>query len=365
MSVGEWVDNKVSNLNWSEVGHTILDVVGMIPVVGEIADGINAVWYLAEGDYVNAALSAAALVPFAGAAATGAKLIGKGLQKFGDAAVGAAGCVRALNSFTADTPVLMEDGSTKPIRQVQPGDKVLATDPTTGETGPREVTDLIVGKGWKELVKITVDVDGDEGDRIDVLTATGGHPFWVENRAAWREADELEAGDDLRTADGSLVEVVGTASRTEYRLVYNLTVDGLHTFYVLVGNTSVLVHNYGAGGGSPCGAFQLMQRATELQKQAGWSGNTSVVRVRSLTGQVDGAGRALEQTWVASNKKYMPTGWRKNESLRPNEIFQKGDGHAEETIINNLFNPNTGVQEWGIVEGGTSTGICWGTAILT
>ncbi|WP_233439325.1 RHS repeat-associated core domain-containing protein [Lentzea atacamensis] len=41
------------------------------------------------------------------------------------------------------------------------------------------------------------------------------------------------------------------------------------------------------------------------------------------------------------------------------EVFQKGDGHAEETIINNLFNPNTGVQEWGIIEGGTSTGICW------
>jgi hypothetical protein len=32
------------------------------------------------------------------------------------------------------------------------------------------------------------------------------------------------------------------------------------------------------------------------------------------------------------------------------------DGHAEETIINNLFNPNTGVQEWGIVEGGISVG---------
>ncbi|MGI5505356.1 polymorphic toxin-type HINT domain-containing protein [Lentzea sp. CA-135723] len=355
----EWVENKVSNLDWSEVGHTILDVVGMIPVVGEIADGINAVWYLAEGDYVNAALSAAALVPFAGAAATAGKLIGKGLQKYGDEVASAVGCLRGRNSFVAGTRVLMADGSTKPIEQVQVGDEVVATDPTTGETSSRKVTDLIVGTGAKELVKVTVDTDGEAGDRTDSLTATGGHPFWVEDRKTWRDAKGLEPGDDLRTADGALVEVTGIAKWTEHRTVYNLTVDGLHTYYVLVGNASVLVHNYGAGGGTPCGAFQAMQRATELQKQAGWSGTTSVVRVRSLTGLVDDAGKALEQTWVASNKKYMPTGWRKNDSLGADEIFQKGDGHAEETIINNLFNKETGVQEWGIVEGGTSTGICW------
>jgi hypothetical protein len=90
-----------------------------------------------------------------------------------------------------------------------------------------------------------------------------------------------------------------------------------------------------------------------------WGGTTSVVRVRSLTGLVDDAGRALEQTWVASNKKYLPTPWKQKKSLGSDEIFIKGEGHAEETVINNLFNPQTGVQEWGIVEGGTSTGICW------
>lgn len=51
-----------------------LDLVGLIPGVGEIADGINAGIYLARGDYSNAALSAAAMIPFAGWAATGAKL---------------------------------------------------------------------------------------------------------------------------------------------------------------------------------------------------------------------------------------------------------------------------------------------------
>ncbi|WP_341645986.1 hypothetical protein [Thauera sp. SDU_THAU2] len=57
----------------SAVAHGVLDVVGLIPVVGEVADGANALIYLAEGDTVNAALSAAAMIPGAGMAATGAK----------------------------------------------------------------------------------------------------------------------------------------------------------------------------------------------------------------------------------------------------------------------------------------------------
>jgi len=48
--------------------HTGLDVVGIIPGVGEIADGANALIYLAEGDKVNAAM-----IPAAGMAATGVK----------------------------------------------------------------------------------------------------------------------------------------------------------------------------------------------------------------------------------------------------------------------------------------------------
>jgi hypothetical protein len=89
---------------------------------------------------------------------------------------------KTCNSFVGDTPVLMADGSTKPIRDVQVGDEVLATDPTTGETAAREVTDLIAGTGDKELVKITIDVDGAAGDQTDVLTSTAGHPFWVADR---------------------------------------------------------------------------------------------------------------------------------------------------------------------------------------
>ncbi len=50
----------------SEWVHGGLDVLGFIPGFGEIADGANALIYLAEGRYVEAAISAAAMIPIVG-----------------------------------------------------------------------------------------------------------------------------------------------------------------------------------------------------------------------------------------------------------------------------------------------------------
>jgi hypothetical protein len=59
----------------SETTHTVLDIAGLVPVVGDIAgDGLNALIYTAEGDAVNAAISTAAMVPIAGDAVTAGKL---------------------------------------------------------------------------------------------------------------------------------------------------------------------------------------------------------------------------------------------------------------------------------------------------
>ena len=72
----------------NQAGHLALDIAGLVPGIGEIADGANAAWYAGEGDYKNAALSAAAMVPFAGWAATGAKLGMKGYSKASKAVKG-------------------------------------------------------------------------------------------------------------------------------------------------------------------------------------------------------------------------------------------------------------------------------------
>ncbi|WP_345033016.1 polymorphic toxin-type HINT domain-containing protein [Kutzneria kofuensis] len=161
----------------------------------------------------------------------------------GKAEDGLAGMMcKLFNSFAASTPVVMADGSQKPISDVQVGDQVKATDPTTGQSGDKPVTDVIVGQGLKHLVDVSV-VDSD-GDRSSV-TATSNHPFWVDSSESWTDAGDLKAGENLHTDDGRSVTVVGLRAHDETTRVYNLTVDGLHTYYVATGDAHVLVHNSG------------------------------------------------------------------------------------------------------------------------
>ncbi|MEU9981475.1 polymorphic toxin-type HINT domain-containing protein [Streptomyces sp. NPDC050856] len=171
------------------------------------------------------------------------KLIAKGqeaLEKFRRTPVV---CTLEDNSFTPRTPVLMADGTRKPIEDVRIGQRVLATDPGTGTTAARTVTDVIIGSGRKHLNEITVDTDGAAGNATGKVTATGGHPFWVESRHSWLDAMDLRAGDLLRTPGGELREVVGNRAWSGTYRVHNLTVADIHTYYVAAGPAAVLVHN--------------------------------------------------------------------------------------------------------------------------
>lgn len=148
------------------------------------------------------------------------------------------------NSFLPNTPVLMADGSRTLIQDIRPGDTVLATDPETGNTRPEPVTRLITGNGQKHLVTITVDTDGNTGDHTADITATDNHPFWTTNPARWTNATDLTPGNWLRTSAGTHVQITTIDHRTTPNTtVHNLTVNNLHTYYVLAGATPVLVHN--------------------------------------------------------------------------------------------------------------------------
>ena len=77
--------------------HGTLDVVGLIPLAGDlIADGANAAIYAAEGNWIDAGLSAGAMIPFAGWGATGGKWVRKAV-KHGDEIVD--GVQRGVNFF--------------------------------------------------------------------------------------------------------------------------------------------------------------------------------------------------------------------------------------------------------------------------
>lgn len=308
------LDGHLFGMSFSDIGHAVLDVAGMVPVIGEVADVANGIWYAAEGDWVNAGLSFAGAIPLAGNAATAAKW---GL-KYGDEALALtrrtddvpvprapdpvapkpdtpapkpdttnpaspttpsspprtpdAGPAKPApkpadpppscpvrNSFTPDTQVVMADGSLRRIADVTVGDRVLATDPRTGETQGQYVVELIDGDGPKRLVEVTATADGD-GDGGSVV-ATEGHPFWVENERVWRAAKDLRPGDMLRTSAGTFVQVTAVRAWTASQAVHNLTVAGDHTYYVAVGDEEVLVHNCGIQ--VPYGSTDLSQRAIQ------------------------------------------------------------------------------------------------------
>ncbi|WP_327106320.1 Hint domain-containing protein [Nonomuraea glycinis] len=144
------------------------------------------------------------------------------------------------SSFVPGTKVLMADGATKPIEDIKTGDKVIATDPTTGKTTARKVLDPITSKGVKNLVRVTVG----SGDEAGVFTATGEHPFWVPTTRQWQQANMLWPGQYLRTGGGTYVQVSAiTAWTSAEQRVHNLTVAGTHTYDVLAGNQAILVHN--------------------------------------------------------------------------------------------------------------------------
>lgn len=191
----------------------------------------------------RAALGALDAIAPEGAAFAGAGATAGGLKAV-DAITDA---VRGACSFVPGTLVLMADGTYKPIEQIQVGDLVLATDPETGETGPRTVLAPLTSDGTKDLVKLTIDTDGADGDATGTLIVTDNHPFWVPDLHMWLSARELRVGSLLQTSAGTKVQVTATPSWTTHQRVHNLTVDDLHTYYVLAGSAPVLVHNTNCG----------------------------------------------------------------------------------------------------------------------
>ncbi|WP_309051993.1 polymorphic toxin-type HINT domain-containing protein, partial [Streptomyces sp.] len=151
-------------------------------------------------------------------------------------------CPARPNSFKGGTLVLMADGSHKPIEKVRVGDKVVATDPKTGETSVRTVTGTIVGKGRKKLAKITLYGGAKDGATRSVV-ATDAHPFWVPELREWVKAGDLEVGASVRTSSGVEIRISAVEEWEERTTVYNLTVSDAHTYYVRLGDQDVLVHN--------------------------------------------------------------------------------------------------------------------------
>ncbi|MCU0494674.1 MAG: polymorphic toxin-type HINT domain-containing protein [Chloroflexaceae bacterium] len=228
---------------WLDGLQTALDVIGLIPVIGEPVDLVNGVIYAARGDWLNAGLSFTAMIPIGGQAATGSKLV----LKYGDEAVAvvrngervadAAPHWRRFpcyNSFTATTPVLTPSGLV-PISAIEIGDHVLAWNSATGTTGAYTVTNVISHRTIApKSINVVLTIDGQR------LVSTPEHRFYTVDRG-WVEAKDLRVAERIRTIDSDVATVQGFAIEARTSRMYNLTVATAHTFFV--GTDGWLVHN--------------------------------------------------------------------------------------------------------------------------
>ncbi|MFI6104509.1 restriction endonuclease fold toxin-2 domain-containing protein [Streptomyces sp. NPDC051310] len=140
------------------------------------------------------------------------------------------------HSFLPGTPVLLADGRRVAIETVRVGQRVVATDPVRGTTGPHTVTDVITTHDDEHFTRL--------GTTAGTVVATDTHPFWSVDLHRWVDAGDIRPGALLRTSAGTAVQVGAVERFTERLTTHDLTVAGVHTYYVAIGaGSSALVHN--------------------------------------------------------------------------------------------------------------------------
>jgi len=302
--MGNWHDYEIpppsdafvflGNLSMAEHTHDVLDAAGMVPLLGEPADLLNGVLYLADGEWSNATTSFASTIPGLGNYVTGAKWAKKGVkgaytaskiekqvikhaddaEKLGQNFAKHTGDLPPLKGcFTEGTQIVVgmeqiEDTSgnlttvytTVNIEDIKAGDLVYSYNTLTGEVEQTEVTETFALKSDHVNYLTIVDEDGHE----QVIETTDVHPFWVVtndpdmDRAArdyvfendlwmyheditptdhgyWVEAKDLRVGDVFLSADGKLSTLTNVV-RIEKEggiAVFNFTVDGNHDYFIL------------------------------------------------------------------------------------------------------------------------------------
>jgi large repetitive protein len=225
-------------------------------------------------------LAAATGKTAAGGAITGAAFAVAG-SAAGDAWAGLKGA--SCHSFTGSARVLMADGTSKPISRVKAGDRVTDSVPGDDRTQVHTVQKVIVTATDRDFTQLTITPSRPPGtarpataQRLraaaavlagaavlatglaaspasaataaaagGTLTTTYTHPFYDITQAAFTPARNLHVGDKLQQPGGRTAVITGIRLFHTTQTTYDLTINGLHTYYVIAGRTPVLVHNCG------------------------------------------------------------------------------------------------------------------------
>ncbi len=128
--------------------------------------------------------------------------------------------------FTGGTPILMADGSRKPIADVQVGDMVLTRQ---SPDNPALVAARVKGT-TQHFVDTYLEINNS-------LKVTPEHIVYLNGR--WQPIGTAHIGDSLVNADGQTVTIFSVRERHLADSVYNLSIDKYHTFIA----DNVYVHN--------------------------------------------------------------------------------------------------------------------------
>jgi hypothetical protein len=156
--------------------------------------------------------------------------------------VAAAGLGSALlyeYCFARGTPVLLSDGTSRPIEQIEPGTKVKAA---FDHAPDGELVDAVVERRFDNAPAALLNVHTDLS--AEPIRATHNHPWYVRGRG-WVATRDLRPGDELRTAGGRTARVTELFDNGDIEPVYNLQVAGARTYFVRLpgSDDAVLVHN--------------------------------------------------------------------------------------------------------------------------
>jgi len=120
--------------------------------------------------------------------------------------------------FGANTLVLMADGSTRQIAEIQIGDTVKAYDVESGKVVVRAVAATSSGQSDHYYI-----INGD-------LKVTPPHPFFTVDRG-WVPVEGLQVGDRIKSADGTTT-ITSVERVEEGQVIYNISIEGLGNFFV-------------------------------------------------------------------------------------------------------------------------------------
>ncbi|MCX7747060.1 MAG: polymorphic toxin-type HINT domain-containing protein [Clostridia bacterium] len=295
----DWANRPEYKISW----HDILDLAGMIPIVGELADGTNAVLYFMEGDIANGLKSSAGVVPFIGEGVVGLKVVKNSVKYFRQVKILknslqlASEAITEVKNYLVKKPDAVFEyvtesscvGDNLKLKTINSAELDLSRSQLKTELKAKGMSEeaaessmkcledgcftgdtlVLTKEGLKRIDKISegefvfskdVKTGGTAYKKVlqvyrkssrefihlgvigEEIKTTSTHLFYMEG-GYWKAAENIKPGDRILTSSGEVKQILSVKEGNfeEAQRIYNLNVEDYHTYFV--GNQGLLVHN--------------------------------------------------------------------------------------------------------------------------